>query len=90
VPGTEGFLERHGTNASRSSPKKDSISDELTIRRLNVNGKPTFVMVTFDTSVGYSDWKDLHLYSACEPQGPFTMKHHFYTTPPQARRSCPA
>ncbi|MGD9562863.1 MAG: hypothetical protein AB7F88_11540 [Pyrinomonadaceae bacterium] len=62
-------------------PEKDSISDELTIRRLNINGKPTFVMVTFDTSVGYSDWKDLYLYSACEPQGPFTAKHHFYRTP---------
>jgi hypothetical protein len=62
-------------------PEKDSISDELTIRRLNINGKPTFVVVTFDTSVGYSDWKDLYLYSACEPQGPFTTKHHFYRTP---------
>jgi hypothetical protein len=62
-------------------PEKDSISDELTVRRLNINGKPTFVIVTFDTSVGYADWKDLYLYSACEPHGPFTTKHHFYTTP---------
>jgi hypothetical protein len=62
-------------------PESDSISDELTVRRLNINGKPMFVMVTFDTSVGYSDWKDLYLYSACEPQGPFTTKHHFYRTP---------
>lgn len=62
-------------------PEKDSISDELSIRRLNINGKPTFVMVTFDTSVGYYDWKDLYLYSACEPQGPFTNKYFFYRTP---------
>ncbi len=62
-------------------PENDSISDELTIRRLNINGKPIFVMATFDTSVGYSDWKDLYLYSACEPQGPFKSKHHFYRTP---------
>ena len=62
-------------------PDADSISDELTVRRLNINGKPTFVMVSFDTSVGYFDWKDLYLYSACEPQGPFTTKHHFYRTP---------
>lgn len=62
-------------------PEADSISDELSIRRLNINGKPTFVMVTFDTGVGYSDWKDLYLYSACEPQGPFMKKHVFYTTP---------
>lgn len=62
-------------------PEKDSISDELTVRRLNIGGKPTFVIATFDTSVGYADWKDLYMYSACEPQGPFTTKHHFYTTP---------
>lgn len=62
-------------------PPADSISDELNVKRLNINGKPTFVMVTFDTSVGYSDWKDLYLYSACEPQGPFEKKHHFYSTP---------
>ncbi len=69
--------------SSRKSiiPEKDSISDELTIRRLNINGMPIFVMVTFDTSVGYSEWKDLYLYSACEPQGPFAVKHHFYRTP---------
>lgn len=62
-------------------PENDSISDELTVRRLNINGKPIFVMATFDTSVGYSDWRDLYLYSACEPQGPFTVKHHVYRTP---------
>jgi len=62
-------------------PKRDSISDELSIRRVNINGRPTFVMVTFDTSVGYSDWKDLYLYSACEPQGPFDNKYFVYRRP---------
>lgn len=70
-------------------PEKDSISDELTIRRLNINGKPTFVMVTFDTSAGYSEWKDLYLYSSCEPQGPFTIKHHFYQTPTAGLKKLP-
>lgn len=70
-------------------PEKDSISDELSVRRLNINGKPTFVVVTFDTSVGYSDWKDLYLYSACEPQGPFTSKHHFYRTPTAGMKKLP-
>jgi len=70
-------------------PEADSISDELTIRRLKVNGKPMFVMVTFDTSVGYSDWKDLYFYSACEPQGPFTTKHHFYRTPTAGQTKLP-
>ncbi len=70
-------------------PAKDSISDELSIRQLNINGKPTFVMVTFDTSVGYADWKDLYLYSACQPQGPFTGKHHIYTTPTAGMKKFP-
>lgn len=67
-------------------PAKDSVSDELSIRHLNINGRPTFVMVTFDTSVGYADWKDLYLYSACEPQGPFNTKHFVYRTPTAGQR----
>ena len=62
-------------------PEADSISDELSIRRLNINGKPVFVMVTFDTAGGYANWKDLYLYSACEPQGPFKNKYFAYQTP---------
>jgi len=62
-------------------PDADGISDELTIRRLNIGGKPIFVMVSFNTAAGYADWKDLYLYSACDPQGPFDNKYLFYTTP---------
>lgn len=62
-------------------PEKDSISDELSIRPLNINGKRVFVMATFDTATGYKDWRDLYLYSACRPQGPFNTKHLFYSTP---------
>lgn len=70
-------------------PEKDSISDELSIKRLNINGKPTFVMVTFDTSVGYADWKNLYLYSACEPQGPFNNKQFVYETPTAGQTKLP-
>ena len=70
-------------------PAKDSISDELSLRRLNIDGKPTFVMVTFDTSVGYSDWKDLYLYSACSPEGPFTSKVFVYRTPTAGQKKLP-
>ena len=70
-------------------PEKDSISDELSIKRLNIGGKPVFVMVTFDTSVGYVNWKDLYLYSACEPQGPFKNKYHVYTTPTAGQKKLP-
>ena len=68
-------------NRASIIPEKDSISDELSIKRLNINGKPVFVMISFDTSVGYQDWKKLYLYSACEPQGPFKNKYFAYETP---------
>jgi len=70
-------------------PAAAGISDELTIRRLNVGGKPMFVMVTFDTAVGYLNWKDLYLYSACEPQGPFENKYFFYRTPTAGQTKLP-
>jgi hypothetical protein len=70
-------------------PEKDSISDELSIKRLNINGRSIFVMVSFDTSVGYFDWKDLYLYSACEPQGPFVNKYFFYRTPTSGQTKLP-
>lgn len=70
-------------------PQKDSISDELSIKRLNIGGKPIFVMVSFDTSVGYADWKDLYLYSACQPQGPFVNKQHIYRTPTAGLKKLP-
>jgi hypothetical protein len=70
-------------------PEKDSISDELSIKRLNIEGKPVFVMVTFDTSVGYKNWRDLYLYSACEPQGPFVNKYFIYRTPTAGLRKLP-
>lgn len=70
-------------------PEKDSISDELSVKRLNINGKPVFVMVSFDTSVGYHDWKKLYLYSACEPQGPFNNKQFVYETPTAGQTKLP-
>lgn len=76
-------------NRASIIPEKDSISDELSIKRLNINGKPVFVMVTFDTSVGYFDWKKLYLYSACEPQGPFNNKYFVYETPTAGLKKLP-
>ncbi len=70
-------------------PESDSISDELSIKRLNIGGKPIFVMVTFDTAVGYANWKDLYLYAACEPQGPFVNKYFVYRTPTAGLKKMP-
>ena len=76
-------------NRASIIPEKDSISDELSVKRLNVNGKPVFVMVTFDTSGGYENWKDLYLYSACQPQGPFVNKYFVYRTPTAGQTKLP-
>jgi hypothetical protein len=76
-------------DAASIIPESDSISDELSIKRLNIGGKPVFVMVTFDTAVGYLNWKDLYLYSACEPQGPFDNKYFFYRTPTAGQTRLP-
>lgn len=70
-------------------PEKDSISDELSVKRLNVGGKPVFVVVSFDTAVGYFDWRDLYLYSACDPQGPFVNKYFAYRTPAAGQTKLP-
>ena len=70
-------------------PEKDSISDELSVKRLNIGGKPIFVLATLDTSVGYLDWSDFYLSSACEPQGPFANKKFVYKTPTAGLKKLP-
>lgn len=80
---------RNVNEAKSIIPEKDSISDELTIRRLNIDGKSMFVMVTFDTAAGYVNWKDLYLYTACEPQGPFVNKYLAYQTPTAGLKKLP-
>jgi hypothetical protein len=62
-------------------PERDAVSDELNVKKLIVDGRPRYVLVTLDTAVPYPNWKDIYLYSACRPEGPFADKYLVYTTP---------
>lgn len=62
-------------------PARDSISDEFNIVRLNVSGKPIYVFAGIDTTAPWGSWRDITLYSACRPEGPFIGKHVVYQMP---------
>src|SRR6185503_7940095 len=76
-------------NAASIIPEKDSISDEISVKRFLVDGKPRYLMVTLDTAVRYPNWNGIYLYSACVPQGPFTDKYLVYTTPETGSNKLP-
>jgi hypothetical protein len=59
----------------------DSISDEFSVKRFKVNGVNTYLLVGMDTSAPYGTWKDIVIYSACSPQGPYQPKQVVYQTP---------
>ena len=66
---------------------EDSISDEFSVRRFNINGRPTLIMVGLDSTVPFYEWRDITLYSACDPQGPFDGKHRVYSMPESASKT---
>jgi len=41
----------------------------------------TYLLVAQDTKVAFGTWKNITLYSACRPQGPFSAKDVVYSTP---------
>lgn len=69
------------TNAVPVIPATDSISDEFNIARFDVNGRPTYILAAVDSTAPWGAWRDITLYSACSPQGPFTGKHVVYAMP---------
>jgi hypothetical protein len=62
-------------------PAGDSISDEFNVVQLKVNGRRVYVFAGIDTSVPWGSWRDITLYSACRPEGPFSGKHVVYQMP---------
>jgi hypothetical protein len=62
-------------------PAGDSVSDEFNIVRFNINGQPTYMFAGIDTTMPFGSWRDITLYSSCEPQGPFIGKHVVYPMP---------
>lgn len=67
--------------ASDPNNASDSISDEFSVKKLRTNKGSAYVLVGMDTSVQFGAWKDITLYTACQPQGPFSAKTVVYSTP---------
>jgi hypothetical protein len=67
----------------------DSISDEYSVKKVRSGAGTTYLLVAQDTKVPYGAWKDIVLYSACSPQGPFSAKQIVYSTPETGARQVP-
>ena len=67
----------------------DSISDEYSVKKVRSGGGTTYLLVAQDTKAPYGAWKDVVLYSACSPQGPFSAKQIVYSTPETGARQVP-
>lgn len=59
----------------------DQISDEFSVKKINTTKGSVYILVGMDTTAPYGAWKDITLYSACNPQGPFSAKGVVYSTP---------
>jgi hypothetical protein len=59
----------------------DSISDEYSVKKIQSSAGMTYLLVAQNTKPAYGLWKDIVLYSACNPQGPFSAKQIVYSTP---------
>lgn len=59
----------------------DSISDEYSVKKLHTRSGDSFVLAGMNTAVPFGSWKDIVLYTACQPQGPFSVKTVVYSTP---------
>ncbi|HLE62798.1 MAG TPA: hypothetical protein VI750_06660, partial [Pyrinomonadaceae bacterium] len=67
----------------------DSISDEYSVKKVRSSAGITYLLVGQDTKPPYGAWKDIVLYSACSPQGPFSSKQIVYSTPETGARQVP-
>jgi hypothetical protein len=59
----------------------DSISDEFDVEKLHTTFGDALVLVGMDTTPAYGTWKDITLYTACQPRGPFSSKKIVFTAP---------
>ena len=68
---------------AKDDPKNpgDQISDEISVRKIRTTNGSVYVLVGMDTTIPFGKWKDITLYSACRPQGPFSAKQIVYSTP---------
>jgi hypothetical protein len=59
----------------------DYVSSEYSLKKIHSRAGTTYLLVAQDTKVPFGTWKDITLYSACRPQGPFSAKAVVYSTP---------
>ena len=59
----------------------DYVSSEYSVKKIHSGAGTTYLLVAQDTKVPFGTWKDIVLYSACRPQGPFSAKQVVYSTP---------
>jgi hypothetical protein len=59
----------------------DYVSSEYSVKKIHSSAGTTYLLVAQDTKVPFGTWKDITLYSACRPQGPFSAKDVVYSTP---------
>jgi hypothetical protein len=67
----------------------DSISDEFSVKKIETNSGTSYVLLGMDTTAPFGLWKDITLYTACSPQGPFSAKQIVYSTPETNSRKVP-
>jgi hypothetical protein len=68
-------------NTGDPNNASDSISDEYSVKKLHTNSGDSYVLVGMDTTPPFGAWKDITLYTACQPQGPFSAKTVVYSAP---------
>jgi hypothetical protein len=76
-------------NAISIIPDADSTSDEYSVKKFMVNGRETYIVAGMNTAVPFGTWKDVTLYSSCDPRGPFTGGHKVYETPETTATTLP-
>lgn len=76
-------------NTGDPNNSTDSISDEFSVKKLQTSSGTSYVLVGMDTSVTFGTWKDITLYTACQPQGPFSAKTVVYSVPEEGSTTVP-
>jgi hypothetical protein len=67
----------------------DYVSSEYSVKKVESNAGTTYLLVAQDTKPPVNQWKDIVLYSACQPQGPFSAKQVVYSTPQTGAKKVP-
>lgn len=67
----------------------DYVSSEYSVKKIRSGAGTTYLLVAQNTKVPFGTWKDIVLYSACRPQGPFSAKQVVYSTPETGSKTVP-